>query len=220
MPAGKIYKVKRSKKKSVKSVDMKLNKVIRAIRKANEVKFKYQNFTGTTHATNPANLHLTNIAEGTTDRTRIGHKINVLSVNLNIILTSNIGSPAHAYRIVLYRSKNPIPNLAELYLDGGNIGVKDFRNNDHLQKYKILYDKKGVINSSGVYLNSLSIVEYVQQIRYITVLKKNLNLPVNYFSEAEANVTEGPIYLSVFTDTGVSIPLAYNIQAKVRYLDN
>lgn len=199
-----------------KSLAKRVAKVEKQLKENTEMKYANTTYTGSILVGTPANLELSVVPQGVADNERVGNKIQIKSIDSRVYITSGPFTPSLKYRIIIYVCKKEAPSLDELLQGGTTIGYRTFRNNDFVSSYRVLYDKKFVMNMEPYYDSAL--VQFPPKTRFFHIYKK-VNIPVSYIDGTLGTLgRENTIYMALFTDVGANGP-SYDITNRIRYVD-
>lgn len=219
MPAGRMLKAKSSKRsRPIRRSRFPLSKrQVKAVKKIaqgqKEIKEVTQDYTDSSVVAANANVVALNtlydnIAQGTDDDERIGDKIYIKDLSVN--MTLNSGTANGNIRILAYQMLDDeldTAGLASFFTDINGYWP-DFQTTN--SKYKILMDKRLVLNAASQPNKSI-------QFRFPAK-----RLPVKQIQYDDATTTfnsRGLVRIHVLTDNATASQMTYAASARLRYTD-
>lgn len=151
---------------------------------------------------------LNGCAQGDTDQTRDGNQMKMTSMSLRGYVTNHPSAANTSVRMMILIKKSndgaaPVPNLV---LD--SLSPNSLYNRDHIHRYKVLSDKRYVLNSAAR-----------------TNIQFTLNIPmdekVRYdgTTASVADIDKSGLYILLISDQSTNTPIFY-YNARVNYVDN
>lgn len=167
------------------------------------------------------------IAQGLTDKTRVGNKITVTNFNLRFTLsqddtgTGAIFNINFRYMLIIDKQCNGATLPTTLLLDPGNpalttVDLKSFRNLDNTDRFEVLTDK--FIHMSQSCTNALHSNQGESRVYKVS---HKLNLPIHYSGTTGA-ITElksNNLVALLIPDTTSTTTTNYTALARIKFVD-
>lgn len=165
---------------------------------------------------------LNGTAEGITPTTRIGTKIQMVSIHFQATLENALTDADHdMFRcwLVYDKQTNGVsPAYTDIFKTASDVNA--IRNLDKRQRFKVLFDSKRI--SLPAQANTLTTPYYngVPPVHSFIECYKKINLPVNYGADTAAitSISAGALFLVIVatsSDAGVTLAT----QTRIRYTD-
>lgn len=176
--------------------------------------FKYNDINNNSAITPAGVFSLMNgLVQGTSAVTRIGQRIIIRSILLNILLYGQPVQPYSMLRFMIIQDKQPngaIFTLGSL-LENPAAGSSTLSplNYDNTKRYKILWDKRFVLCNSA---NQEKFIKYYKKV-YIPV-------EYNVFNAGTvADINKNSLYLLVINSDNINVP-SFSWYHRIRYTDS
>lgn len=167
-------------------------------------------------------LLVNGLAQGTTSFTRIGDEVNFTSIQVRGTISHQLNNPAlnHSptYRLIIVRDMQPngaamtFGNLLDLSLITEPVYAP--RNMDYIDRFKIYYDKVGVLNPNFQFITSgtgtplITTTTQVGDVARSIKFFKKLNFKTNYGLANAGNISDiarnSLYFLFISDETGAS----------------
>ncbi len=212
MPAGKIYKYprKKRKKKYNKSLALRVKKL------EQNIEFKEHNVlfpnTGIVDAAGNVS-QLTNISQGDTTQTRDGNQVRIVSLFLSAILRINTNAAETVLRFMIIQDKQTNQaqyNTGDVLLDATSIdSIISPLSLNNARRFKILYDKRFTFSIVGD-----------TTVHFFQVYKK-LNIMVRYDASTPAitDLTQNSLSVLMISDQVTNDPTCH-FHCRLRFADS
>lgn len=160
------------------------------------------------------------VVQGTGESQRIGRKLNILSMYFKFqILLPNSTDPTLSecnYRIVIYQDKQANGASATTTSLYTNPSIVAFRNLSENNRFNILYDKRGHLNSTAGSYNGTTNVFAAQSISTKFYKKSSIPIEFNSTTGAMTEIRSNNIGIVCFSEAGLC-NLSYI--SRIRYTD-
>jgi len=177
------------------------------------VELKYYTFGAqpTVNSTIPVITSLSDIAQGDTDITRNGDRLNISRLELRYILKVNSANliPANAVRVIIFQwlpnDGTAAPTVSNILTPDGFSGtytVLSGHNHDGRDMYRIVYDHTHmVVGTSTIYASNAGI--YVDKVVSLAAAIKHFQ-----FNGSTTNATN-KLFVLFLTDAAANLPFIY-----------
>ncbi len=178
----------------------------------------------TTSATGAiSNLSLNLVAQGITEKTRIGRKINIRSLflhgNVTLPSTATVANTADSARIIVYLDKQANKATAAVTdIMEATISIDSFRNLGNKGRFRILSDRKYDVWSGAGAGEAAGDSEYGEMIISWDLALAKLNIPIEFTAETGAitEITSNNVGVMVI---GRSAVCGVGYKWRLRYTD-
>ncbi len=161
-------------------------------------------------------VQLTNIAQGTTNITRVGNGLKIASIYTKVMLHIAAAASSSQVRIMLVHDRQTNGALfatTDLLESVTNIrGLISPRNIDHIRRFTVLFDKMYILNQN--------IASAISTTRYTKVYKK-VDIHARYDGNAGdiTDLSQSSLGLLLISNEATNVPTA-DVDVRIRFLDN